>query len=294
MNMPKMPHLPHLHVPHLRKGSLHAPKQLQDVAMPEFLTDLYRDLRNRRLLPLAGALVVGILAAPIVLASGGSSAPPPQASPAVKKSPFGAAVVAADHGIRELRKRGLGPVKDPFVQKHQVVNTAGSELGAGVASGPQTAVGSELGLSADDIGDVIGTGGGSDGSGSGGSSGDGISISGSGVTLTKGKIFAVNVSYGQKGSELQSKQDVGYVAYLPSESKPVFVYVGASQSGNRAFFVLSGAVSLSGDAACLLPVKPLGCQLIALKPGQSEDVVYVGDGKTYRLKLDAIKTVEGP
>jgi hypothetical protein len=31
-----------------------------------------------------------------------------------------------------------------------------------------------------------------------------------------------------------------------------------------------------------------------MKPGDSETVVYTGDGKTYRLKLDSIKAVQAP
>jgi hypothetical protein len=303
MNMPSF-HMPRsLHLPkglHRQLGQGGLTDRLSQIEMPEFLVDLYRDLRNRRLLPVAAVLAIAILAAPIALSSSGSkTAGAPSSSPAVAaSSPFGAAVVAANHGIRELSKRHLGSAKDPFRQQAQVINIAGSQLGVAAASGPQSVVGSELG--------VTGTGGGGSTSGtssggssgssgtSGGSGGSGGGGSGSdlgGATLS---TFAINFEVGEAGSNLESRKNVGYVSYLPSESTPVFVFVGVSQTGAKAFFLLPGAVSLAGDAECLLPVKPLGCQLIALKPGDGENVVSTGDGKTYRLKLDAIKQVKAP
>ena len=45
--------------------------KMPDLKMPQFLVDLYWDLRDRRLLPLVGLVLVAIVAVPFLL--GGSN-----------------------------------------------------------------------------------------------------------------------------------------------------------------------------------------------------------------------------
>lgn len=88
--------------------------------MPTVLSDLYWDLRDRRLLPLVGLLLVAIVAAPILLNDEGSSEPvrvPPVGSGAQQSASL--AVLPAEPGLREPSKRLAGhPSKDPFRQHY--------------------------------------------------------------------------------------------------------------------------------------------------------------------------------
>ena len=73
------------------------------------LRDLYRDLRDRRLLPVVIALAVAIVAVPFLLGGGGSDPVPPPVPAATSQAGAGGAdplspVVLADvPGLRDYR-----------------------------------------------------------------------------------------------------------------------------------------------------------------------------------------------
>ncbi len=75
------------------------------------LRDLYRDLRDRRLLPVVIALAVAIVAVPFLLGGGGSDPVSPSVPAATSEAGAGGAdplspVVLADvPGLRDYRKR---------------------------------------------------------------------------------------------------------------------------------------------------------------------------------------------
>ena len=52
---------------------------LKNVKVPRFVTDLYQDLVDRRLLPLVALILVAIVAVPFLL--GGSEEPPAPSTP---------------------------------------------------------------------------------------------------------------------------------------------------------------------------------------------------------------------
>ncbi|HEY8816805.1 MAG TPA: hypothetical protein VIP57_17130, partial [Candidatus Dormibacteraeota bacterium] len=97
--------------------------KMPEVKAPDFLADLYYDLRDRRLLPLVALVVVAIAAVPFLL--GGEveqpTLPPPGAvalgSSGEKTSRL--TVVEATPGLRDYRKRlrGRSPT-DPFLQRY--------------------------------------------------------------------------------------------------------------------------------------------------------------------------------
>ena len=106
------------------------------VPMPPFLTDLYKDLRDRSLLPFVVVLIVAILAVPFVFAEGSDS---PDTAP-VGESPIeaikGAAegtstlsVIEATPGLRDYRRRlqSREPT-DPFTQRYTAPVLKGAEL----------------------------------------------------------------------------------------------------------------------------------------------------------------------
>lgn len=94
--------------------------KVPDVKVPRVLSDLYWDLRDRRLLPLVGLLLVAIVAAPILL-NGGKSPEPPRVAPmgSGAKQSASLAVLPAEPGLREPSKRLAGhSSKDPFKQHY--------------------------------------------------------------------------------------------------------------------------------------------------------------------------------
>jgi len=90
------------------------------VRIPPFLNNLYRDMRDRRLLVPALALLVALIAVPVMLKSSPSSSPPsPQASSGTgEATATEPAVVTRQLGVTNYRKRlGALQSKNPF-RKH--------------------------------------------------------------------------------------------------------------------------------------------------------------------------------
>jgi hypothetical protein len=249
---------------------------------PQLLTDLYRDLRDRRLLPLVLVLVVGLAVVPIALSSKSSSAPPaspPQAAVAKQSNAPPTQVVVSDPGLRDYRRRLAGDTpKDPFVQ----LFTAPS--GDGTSGGESSAAGVSSAEAVGDAGAV------SPGSSDATTAGDSTTVQTQVETDTKVVFYRLKVRTGQVGGEMKTRDEVGPSTQLPSKAVPVLAFLGANFNGDleaqRAYFMVSNGVStISGDGICSLGDP---CQLLSLKPGQYADFVWT-DGLTYRVKLLAFE-----
>ncbi len=91
---------------------------MSKIQPPQFLSDLYRDLRDRRMLLPVAALIIAIAVVPIGLAKSTPEAVPP---PPIAEGGQGAAepaVLASEVGVRDYKKR-LEQLKssNPFEQK---------------------------------------------------------------------------------------------------------------------------------------------------------------------------------
>jgi hypothetical protein len=248
---------------------------------PQLLTDLYRDLRDRRLLPLVLVLVVGLAVVPIALSSKSSSAPPAspsQAAVAKQSNAPPTQVVISDPGLRDYRRRLSGDPKDPFVQLFTAPSGDGTSGGEASATGVSSAEG------AGDAGAV------SPGSSDATPAGDSTTVQTQVETDTKVVFYRLKVRTGQVGGEMKTRDEVGPSTQLPSKAVPALAFLGANFNGDleaqRAYFMVSNGVStISGDGICSLGDP---CQLLSIKPGQYADFVWT-DGLVYRVKLLAFQ-----
>jgi hypothetical protein len=260
---------------------------------PQLLSDLYRDLRDRRLLPLALVLVVGIAVVPMALSSSPSSPAPPAAppgAPVAKKSTAPAVrVVAADPGLRDYRRRLRGDFpKDPFVQQF----TAPSGLAAAQLT-PSGGSSSSTSTSSSSTGSTDATSGASESGSGAGSAPAGDDTTGSQPTVeaptqteTKVVFYRVKLRTGWVGSELKVQDEVGPLGSLPGGSVAALAFIGVTMDSDlnpkRAFFLVSNnATVVGGDSACVVGSP---CQVLTLKLGHYVDVTWT-DGLTYRVKL---------
>jgi hypothetical protein len=106
--------------------------KMPDLKMPAFVTDLYLDLRERRLLPLVALVLIAIVAVPFLLSSGTKPKPVPVApAPPAASNASELTVVQATPGLRDYRKRLRGRTPtDPFKQHEASVNLSGTKLGS--------------------------------------------------------------------------------------------------------------------------------------------------------------------
>lgn len=263
--------------------------------MPSFVTDLYRDLRDRRLLLPAVALLLGLIAVPVALSKSADTVPPPPAAAPAKATAAEPAVLAEQMGIRNYRKRlERFKTKDPFQQQFQLPEATSSALedvpaSGGVAGGSAAEASSTSATSSSGTASTTGTVG--SGTATSGAPEPAPSRGGT-VTrrITRLVTRKVDVKIGPSG-DVKKVDDVGQLDLLPDVSAPVVAFLGVSDDGKRAAFLVSTDVSsATGDGACV--PDPTSCQFITMRPRDVEQLVYAPDGLTYKLKLLNIHEVK--
>lgn len=278
----------------LKKGPELKVPQLK---VPDFLLDLYYDLKERHLLPLVAILLVALIALPIVLSKSSSSEEAEEAAAVATPSaaaPASSLVVAqAAPGLREYRRRLAGrTAKDPFVQRFTE-----AEGGEGSPSGGASG---EAEVSGEAGGATTIPGGSPGGEGPPTPTAEGEGESGGGEPPEGGHLqyysFAIDVRVTPVSSKKKEKSTTRHnlpgMTMLPSRKVPALTFVGVSKDEKNAVMLVSDKVTgLFGDATCLEGSER--CQLIALEPGIPETVVYGANARTYRitlLKLQLLKT----
>jgi hypothetical protein len=270
-----------------------------DGKVNEFARDLYRDLRDRRLLPVVALLLVGIIAAPLLI-KGSDSGPPPSSAPLADADPFdGAAelrpvVVGDDPGLRNFHERLDGsPSRNPFKQqlvpKAIVSDTGNSASGSGTGlqtqetatDSPTSSDTSDSGSSDDGSSDDGNASDNGNGNGHGNGNGNGHGPPKDDTVLEA----SIDVKVGPAGST-KVLEGVRKLTLLPSNGHPIVQYTGSDKAGKRASFAVSGdVVSTEGEGVC--KPSPADCRFLSMRIGQQKKLVN-GDGKTYILKLLAV------
>lgn len=264
--------------------------RLPEVKAPKFLTDLGRELHERRLLPLIALLVVAIVAVPIALSK---STPQPSGG---GKTLLGAALTAkASHltavpdnpGLRDYHRRLDGQkATDPFEPQDSGSSPA-TQSAPSESSGAETAIAASAPESA----------------------GAAESGGANGATTTSGEIAVppqietkyfthaidVRVVTSTPGatSSAKSKPVVRHglptLTPLPGRKAPAVIFMGADDG--RALLTVSADVRPAGGGGRCIFVSAGICQLMLLKPGQVEAFSYGEGGHTVRIKLLKIELV---
>jgi hypothetical protein len=270
---------------------------------PDFLADVYYDLRERRLLPLVALLAVAILAVPFLLGKDSEAPELPAAAPATGGVSSGAdgarlTVVESTPGLRDYRKRLHGSPTDPFIQKYTGVPATSrlkstGEGGEAVSAGGESTISPEAPSSTETGGGSSpasppassgGQGGTSPGSGVAGAGGDGD---------TPSHLFAYRptIRFGVAGSDqLKLFEEVSLGQLLPEKS-PVLVFIGASENGERVAFNLTREVTqVRGPGRCVGGKEE--CSLLILRAGQAVDLLTDTPGRIFRLQVVKIEFVE--
>jgi hypothetical protein len=261
-----------------------------------FLRNVLHDLIQKKLWPVAVALVAAIIAVPIVL-GGSSDAGAPAAS--VATAPTGPNGLA-DHRdvaraqVVSLEEQAAGAVdrpgstRDPFVQHHQ---PKVKSLDAAVTSAVKAA--------SDSISKL--TGGASSGSGSTDTTTTTTPDTstttpstkkngGSNPTGSADDTYHVTLKFGEAGAE-KTYGNVARLTPLPSADNPFFVFLGLKSDGKSAVFLVDADAVPSGDGTC--EPSPDSCEQVVLKVGDVE-FFELQSGTAgvvqYQLQLKDIKT----
>ncbi|HEX7059140.1 MAG TPA: hypothetical protein VF176_04745 [Solirubrobacterales bacterium] len=275
--------------------------KMPDLKVPPFLVDLFYDLRDRRLLPLVGLVIVAIVAVPFLLGGSDETAPPPPvaAGASTSTAPIGTpaaklTVVEAKPGLRDYRKRlSRRHPTNPFKQRYTGAVLKGAKLN------PQSTTSSSSTTTSSDTTSVTTTT--TDSlpptSTSTGDAGGGKSGSGSDVPQLTLFTFVADVKIVRsEGGGEKVKRDttirhrVMPMTPLPGEKAPVVTYMGIDAESKKALLMVSNNVkSVFGDGKCLSGTDT--CQLLAVEPGFPETFVYGPNDVRYRVSVLKIEPV---
>jgi hypothetical protein len=265
---------------------------------PQFLTDVYRDLRDRHLLIPAVALLIALVAVPILLRKPAEEVPPAPvaAAPAGDASAVTSAVLVDDSvDVRDYRKRlAKLKAKNPFEQRFGVDQSGSGDGGSDEAATTDT--GTELPAAPGDVGGTTAPpadtptstdiSSGSPVAPSAPTDTTGDDTTDTETTEPEIRFYAgrVDVTVGPigKGKDIDN---VKYLTFLPDDSRPIAAFVGLTGTGaseSAVFAITSLAEVGEGDGTCA-PHKPDPCQFLTLKPGESRYIKY--NGKPYRLQV---------
>ncbi len=282
--------------------------KLSELKVPDFLYDLFYDLKERHLLPLVALLLVAMVAAPIYFKDPSKPEPEVAATPgpaATGSSVAGGGetlvVARSEPGLRDYKRRlrnyraldpfvgGGGGEASPTPEVSNVAPTASTptpEVPAeATAIVPETSapVGApiEVPSTPESSGGPVEYPTGSNGS----------------TTRTRYASDAIDVRIVTvpHGSTEQDKakkpkpqvevrRNLPELTMLPARQSPAATYMGLSNDGKKALFVVSSdVVSLFGEGKCVIGSQ--SCQLLMLEPGLPETFVYGPQEHTFRIEL---------
>jgi hypothetical protein len=257
--------------------------------MKIFLLDLWQDLREKRLAPVAVVLLLGLVAVPVLLAKPASDpGPAPVAAATPKKSDNEelAALMKVKLGDDEVGKGstlGTFDPDNPFaVPKGRIKKdelSSASEPGPGDGS---PVPGATPGGGADDGGAPLPDGGVTPGTGVTPPS------SGGGEPTTTVYKYVVDLTFKANGRTRHIK-GMEKLDMLPSAASPLLIFMGVTPNGGNAVFLVDSTLEAAGEGRC----KPSEseCAFAFIGPG-SEYMFTDPDGNTYEIRIDEIRKVK--
>jgi hypothetical protein len=267
--------------------------------MSVFLTDLWQDLREKRLAPVAVLLAVALVAVPIVMlkpASGDSGEDTP--APAAAQAPGLPSVEAVDVSGKGS-DLGVFDPKDPFQPRGA---KRGKESGDGIAqlvggSSTSTLPGTTTSQTGGGSGDasLSPAGPGSDPYSNNPVEDDGSSgtdpVEDDQKPTTTYYTYVVDVNFGVRGSE-RKRKGVRRLDLLPNSGNPLLVFLGVSSDRKKAVFLADSTVSQAGEGKCKPSIET--CTFVHLSLNKTQDEHYFTDeaGREFVLKLLDIRRVK--
>jgi hypothetical protein len=240
------------------------------------IRDLWSELIERRLWPVALLLVAALVAVPLLLVKSSpgagdgtaASTPAPVASAADLHTLDGPVVSVAEHGdTTDAPLRGHE--KNPFRQQHVPPEPKAAKATDTTSTTPAS--------TPSDTGST-GT--------SGGSGGGGAPDQPPAKTYVRA---SVDLRFGPAAGALHKIDDVPRLTPLPNAAHPVVVFIGMRRDHETAVFLVSTDVRARGEGRCV-PSKSV-CQAIELREGQVAFLDFRADDGTvtqYELDLDRI------
>jgi hypothetical protein len=261
--------------------------------MQVFLLDVWQDLREKRLAPVAIVLLLGLVAVPVLLAKPAEDPGPAPVVAAPKKADNEAlaALTKVKLGNQELgsgRGSTLG-VFDPDNPFHPPKGAMKKDDVSATGAGPSTGSQGSPGAGSNGApGATGGLGGGVSLPGGGTTGGTG---GGDGTTTTTTTIvykYVVDLTFTANGHTRHIK-GLEKLDMLPSESSPLLIFMGVTPKGGDAVFLVDSTLEAAGEGRC----KPSEAECAFAYIGAGARYMFSDqDGNTYEIRIDEIRKVK--
>jgi hypothetical protein len=269
---------------------------LKKVKVPDFASDLYYDLRDRRLLPLVGLVLVAIVAMPFLLGGGSEELEPAPESiggaPTETAQTSSLTVVEAQPGLRDYRKRLAGRTPtNPFKQRYTGPSGEGGLPNAdtGLSSAPTSGDSASEGTSGSPPAPAPETAPPSSDGGSGETSDGDLRLFTFAVDVKISSVLTKADGKKEK-SEPEVRKGIVPPTALPSPKTQVVTYMGISPKTRKPLFLISDDVeSIFGEAKCLSGSE--SCQLLEVELGLPTTFVYEPTGARYKINVIKVEPV---
>jgi hypothetical protein len=261
--------------------------------MKIFLLDLWQDLRDKRLAPVAVVLAVALVAVPVVLSKPSKTvAPAPvqavRTAPDPKDLKELASVKLDETNLERGSSLNTFDPSDPFRPPKKVTKKATSDTSApSSVAGNQTAGGTGGSGGTGSIGTTGGGDTGSTGGGTTGTTGGGGGGTGSKPAPTVQYRYVVDVTFSANGRTRKIK-GLERLDMLPNENNPLLLFLGVSANAGNAVFLVDSTLKAAGEGTC--KPKPSECAFLYIGAG-SEHAFTNENGDSYELKIDEIRKV---
>lgn len=244
--------------------------------MNDLVQDIWHDLREKRLWPIAVVLAVAILAIPVVMTQ--SSAAPVLPAPTAPTGAVAQETIELDSA--NAAASGRGSSLEVFSEKNPFKPPKGVTATASAADSTAT----EAGASSDEA------------KGGGGAKGGGDTTSPPSDDVpqplpeptTTEYEYVADVTF-WNGERRRKVKGMRKLEMLPSQVAPVLIFMGTADKGGNAVFLVDSTLRATGEGNCV--PSAASCAFVHIGPG-SEHLFTTEDGDSYRLRVDEIRRVK--
>ena len=259
--------------------------------MKVFLLDLWLDLREKRLAPVALLLLAAIVIVPIALANGGGNETTTTPAPTTTTTASAAPVIQTSTQAEAVdsKLQTFSP-RDPFEPAAAAQVPASSTTTGTSGGGTSTSSSGSSGSSSSGTSTST-SGGGSTGTEP--STGTGTTTTGTTTPETKTTLFTytVDLRFGERDS-VKAYKSVKRLELIPDPDHPKVVFLGVTTTGKTAVFLVDSNIGVDTPGGKCRPSAD-ECTFLYLRPDKDHDLATLtdSDGTVYHLRLSAIHRV---